>query len=57
MLYGSCLVVVGEGGGAGSHESFKLFPLDPLLPLQPLLCITVFDVRSKGTANRRFTKV
>lgn len=47
----------GGGGGAGSHESFKLFPLDPLLPLQPLLCITVFDVRSKGTANRRFTKV
>ena len=51
MLYGSCLV-----GVAGSLSS-KLFPLDPLLPLQPLLCITVFDVRSKGTANRRFSKV
>lgn len=33
------------------------FPPDPLLQLQSLLCIIIFDVRSKGIANRRFTKV
>lgn len=48
--------VVWWGGGGGGFAKAKL-PLDSLLPLQPLLCITVFDVRSKGTANRRFTKV
>lgn len=49
--------VVLWGGGAGSCDSSKFFPLDPLLQLQSLLCIIIFDVRSKGIANRRFTKV
>ena len=43
--------------GLGSRESSKVISLDSLLSLQPLLCITIFDVRSKGTANKRFTKV
>ena len=43
--------------GLRSRESSKVISLDPLLSLQPLLCITIFDVRSKGTANKRFTKV
>ena len=45
------------GAEAGSRKSSKLFPLNLLLSLQPLLCITIFNVRSKGIANRRFTQV
>ena len=54
-----CFLSVGGRGerGLGSRESSKLSLLDPPLSLQPLLCMTIFDVRSKGTGNRRFTKV